>query len=181
MPGPVYDAGKYVFRVTNQGFGKSVKKHTPYFFLEGELVAMLGPNDEKYACPEGKRTISLYLTEGTIEARIADLQKIGWTGRKFATLDPSIPGFHSFIGNEIVAECKHSPGRDDASKLFEEWQLPFGQREAAKSDAAVSKKLDMLFGKKLSSAAQAKPAAQPRQSLASAVQELEGEKDTIPF
>lgn len=149
----MYEQGKYKFKITAQGFTQA-KSGNPQFFLTGKVTGQINPRNatEIYDCDNYERTIKVTITDNTIDRILSDLRNIGFTGSRFSELDPSNPKCHSFVGTEIDAECRHKPGRDDKSKLFEDWDFPYSRapREAIASDKSVASKLDALFGKKLS-------------------------------
>lgn len=175
-----YDAGEYLFKVTNQGFGQN-KTGSSFFFLEGEPVAVFQDGQEFSVTPY-QRTIKLTITDKTVQFVIDKLTAIGWPGGRWGTLDPNESGHHSFVGQELRVVCKLEPGVDDSSKLYEKWDLPFGSAEKTENDPSVSRKLDAMFGK--SAAAAKKPAAKkPPADANRAMQEAaaSGGDDDIPF
>ncbi len=178
--GAYYEQGKYRFSITNQGFGESGAKKTPYFFLQGEPVALqFDDGTEDPVLKSFQRTIKIYITENTIDRALEDLGKLGFEGKRLAQLDPSTNGFHNFAGAEIIAECSHQAGLGDKSdQLFEQWQLPFeGAGKPQESDSSVAKKLDSLFGKKVTARAKSVTKA-PQPAVAGSASP---EEDDIPF
>lgn len=170
--------GKYRFTVTAQGFSQG-KNGTPFFFLEGTPAAIIYPDGQEYDCEHYSRTIKLYITDKTVDARRRELEKLGFTG-PFSNLEPTKAGHHSFVGNDIEATCQHEPGTgDNASKTFEKWELPFegSQREATANTPGIASKLDSLFGKK---AGPATPAPKKAPSRPPVGQGVGGPADT-PF
>jgi hypothetical protein len=153
-----YEAGTYVFKVTNQGFSESKDKKTPFFFLEGEPIAVVANDEQQPVDQSYQRTISLYITQKTHERVIEELRNLGWEGRKFGELDLSNPKAHSFLGQEIVVQCRLEPYDGGVS---EKWELPYNAqgREPQKSDVKVASKLDAMFGKTLAKGAVAKQQA----------------------
>lgn len=176
-----YEAGRYRLKITNQGFGESKTKGTPFFFLEGEPTAKIEGDDAWQVEFTYKRTISLYITENTAETVAEKLKALGWAGGKWTNLDPAKPNFHSFIGEEIQAICAMEPGIKGDGKLFEKWDLPWGEREATESNPSVAGKLDAMFGKAVKPAPAArKPAAKPAAAPVTA-EASNGSNDDIPF
>ena len=160
-----YEPGKYKFRITNQGFGESPEKKTSFFFIEGEPVAQVVDGTEYQVESSYQRKISLWITEKTEKTVREKLMKVGWDGDKWATLDLTVSGCLSLVGQEIDAVCKHEAGRDNDGKSYERWELPHegGTREPSQSDVSVARKLDAMFGKSKGSTKPAN-ARQPRQA-----------------
>ena len=165
--------GKYKFRVDAQGFGEA-ETGTAFFFLEGEPVAFLQDGQE-YDCEHNKRTIKVYISEKTIDRVRGDLEKLGFSG-KFAQLDPGSPNHHSFVGSEIVVDCKHEPGTgQNSGKTYEKYELPY-EGATIEHKSGVASKLDTLFGKKMGPASKPAPKRQ-----AQPVGNGPGGKDDVPF
>ena len=135
-----YEPGLYQnVPVVAQGFGESKDKHTPGFFLK------IKPGDYE-------REIWWYLPDGkedAIDRLMSGLETLGFDGSSFAELDPASPKFWDFTQTTITAECRHEAYN---GKQVERWQLPFSgvAREVAPLDPKGIRKLDALFGKKLS-------------------------------
>lgn len=174
-----YEPGRYRLKVLNQGFSESKTKGTPFFFLECEPVAQLEGDNAYQVENTYPRTISLYITDKTADNVADKLKALGWVGGRWGSLDPNKPSFHSFIGTEIEAVCKHEPGINGDGKLYEKWDLPWGgDYEPTISNPTIASKLDSLFGKAAKpSPAAKKPAAKP----ATAGVHSNGTEDEIPF
>lgn len=164
---PYYGPGLYRFRVTDQGFGESAKKQTPYFFLRGVPFLQLTDGTE-YAVKEYEREIQLYLSDKAIDISVDKLRALGWQGASFRELDPTSSDAHLFIGESITAECSHDT---TDSGTWDKWNLPRVNAASSdkppkpKSDPKIASKLDALFGKSLKpagAAPKARPAATPR-------------------
>ena len=167
-----YAAGRYRLKVTAQGFSESKEKKTPFFFLEGEPVAVKDGDDWYETEFKYPRTIALWLTDKTVANVTEKLQALGWPGGSWATLNT-----YSFVGQEIEVDCKMEPSRAGDGKLFEKWELPYGgDREPTPSDPSIAKQLDAMFGKVPPKAAVRKPAA--KTPVASAAN---GKDDDLPF
>lgn len=177
-----YEPGRYRLKITNQGFGESKTKGTPYFFLEGEPTAKLEGDDAWQVEFTHARSISLWITENTAETVAEKLKALGWAGGKWSSLDPNKPNFHSFIGEEIEAVCVHEPGLKGDGRLYEKWDLPWGEREALQSNPTVASKLDAMFGKAAAPAKAAgrKPAAKTAATATASVASANGDDD-VPF
>lgn len=154
-----YEKGSYSFKISNQGFSTS-SQGNPQFFLQGMPVGRYLDDGNVETIDDGyPRTITMTLTDKTVDRIIGDLQKLGWQGRKFSELDPDNPKVHSFVGQEIQVDCKHEPGFNDASTLFEKWELPYEGGAPRESDSSIGKKLDALYAKRLGGTKQSKQTA----------------------
>lgn len=179
-----YERGTYMFRVTNQGFGESKNKGTPFFFLEGAPDAILqedgteAPVDATYT-----RVLTMYLTEKTIDGVTEYLKSQGWPGGPLSTLDPDRQNFYNFADERVVAVCKHEPGVKDPNEWYDKWEIPrSGAGELMQNDSKVARKLDALFGKKLGPAKAPAPAARPAPQPASVSADVPATDDSdIPF
>lgn len=173
-----YSEGKYIFRVTAQGFDKSKDKGTPFFFLTGEPIAR---QDGEYLDPvtPQTRTISLYLTEKSAEQSAGKLEAIGWTGGSWTNLDPAKPGHQTFVGLEIEALCKLE---DYKGKMREKWELPW-DNDGPQNTPEVAAKMDALFGRAAQAVKKAaKPKAKGNAALSEAAnQDAPAPPDEIPF
>jgi hypothetical protein len=180
---PAYQPGRYMIKISAQGFSESSEKKTPFFFLEGTPVGEKSTDGQFYeTAVKYPRTIRMYVTDGTFERVHSDIKKLGWPGGKFSTLDPNSPGFHSFIDQEIEVECKHEASIKNDGTMSEKWELPYEgkPREATASDARLASKLDAKFGKKLGPAPAKRSAAKPlakQPELATA----DADPDASPF
>lgn len=166
----MYEKGKYRVKVLNQGFA-SAKTGTDFFFLEVEPVGIY-QDGNVYQCEDHyPRTIRLYITDKTVSIVADKLRDAGWPGGTFKTLDPDKPGSFSFVGMEIDAVCAHEPAVDGSGKMYDKFDLPFGgEFEPTVSDAAVSSKLDALYGKQLQGQKPAPP-RQPHQKSSNSLNE----------
>jgi hypothetical protein len=142
----MYEQGAYDATVMSQGFGKSEKRGTPYFWLEVEPFALIDKyTGEKKEVGRQPRTIYVYITEKTIEFVAENLAAIGYNGSSFSDLDPVNEGHHSFVGQEIRAYCKHEEYDGD---MREKWQISGGggpSHEPLGKSAQMA--IDKLFGK----------------------------------
>lgn len=174
-----FEKGRYLFRVTNQGFSEAANdKKTPYFFLQGEPQSRLTEEGHYEPCDQWARTIKLYITEKTTDTVLDQLAELGFVG-KWSQLDPSNPKAHSFVGSEIVAVCSHEAGND--GKFYDKFELPrkASPAELVKSDPNIGRKLDAMFGKQAAARAP-KPPATPQQPLQEQAAALVGQED-VPF
>lgn len=182
-----YEAGKYKFAITSQGFTQAKTSSNPQFFLVGKVTGQINPDDsnEIWDCESYERTIKLTITDKTIDRVLSDLRKIGFAGSRFTELDPENPKCHSFVGQEIDVQCTLEAGQTNKDKLYERWELPYEAkpREAIKSEKTVASKLDALFGKKLSAAngGAKRPATRRATALAAPEGDDRDDNDPIPF
>lgn len=145
-----YETGHYLFRVTNQGFGESSEKKTPFFFLEGMPVAQLEQGErldiEGTSYP---RTIKLYITEKTSEMVAEKLRLVGWPGGRWSSLNLDNKDAYSFADQEIEAVCSHEPGLKNDGKMYDKWDLPMpaGSGGRLQSDPSIASRLDALYGR----------------------------------
>jgi hypothetical protein len=147
-----FDEGRYWVKVLSQALGKSKKKGTPEFALRVLVMGRVNPEQpdgDLLPCNKAERTIYLYITEGTAEYVIRDLERIGFDKPSFKFLDPNNEHFHDFAGSEFEAFCDHE---EYEGKQNEKWRFakPRGQSDVAPLEASEVRKLDSLFGKQLS-------------------------------
>lgn len=167
-----YQPGLYNLKVTGQGFGESDKKKTPFFYLqclpESQII-----NGYEEPCDQYPAELVWWITDNTVDRVIGELESIGYTGHKFANLDPLSPNYFDFKGQRIVAECYQEHGSGyNADKLYDRWRLPFNGGQARESNSSVAKNLDALFGKKLAK----RPAAKAERPAVVAKEEVD-----VPF
>lgn len=146
-----YEEGRYWVKVTGQAFGKSKKKGTPEFSLRVLVKGRINPEQpdgDLLPCNQNERTIYLYITEGTAEFVLRDLERIGFDKSSFKFLNPSNEHFHDFRDAEFEALCDHE---EYEGKQNEKWRFakPRGQMDVAPLEADEVRKLDALFGKQL--------------------------------
>jgi hypothetical protein len=177
------DQHNYICEIVNQGFVES-KKGTPGFALVVIPRAEICPNtNQQIECPQYERQLTLWITDKTAERVSAHLRSLGFEGGSFAQLDPDRSGHHSFIGQEVVLNCKHEVDQNDSSKVYDKFEFPFvGSAIDVENDSKVASKLDALFGKTLKATA-AQPKPQPQlQTVSSPNQAFdEAVDDGIPF
>lgn len=142
-----YDKGRYKIKVQAQGFSESKEKKTPFFFLEGKVVAAMDPATGDWSETELQytRTLSLWLTDKTAEQTAERLQSLGWNG-KWSDLDPSNRNFHDFNGTEVVVDCKHDKYDGGES---EKWEWPYDGGNMFENDPSITKKVEAMFGRNL--------------------------------
>jgi hypothetical protein len=155
-----YQPGDYLCKIVNQGFAESKDKKTPYLFLVVRPVAQYGMSDEgeqEYPVEmQYDRTVSLWLTDKTVERTAERLCEIGWAGADWNDLAPG--GVCDLTGTELRLTCVHELYNNEPR---EKWDFPFSG-VPVQHDPSVSKKLNALFGKALKGhqAGAAKPARQ---------------------
>lgn len=180
--GTFYNAATHLVRITNQGFSESKEKKTPFFFFEFTPIAEVRDGFNEQIDGKYSRNIKLYLTDKTVANVRKALADLGWEGESFRQIDPNVDGFHSFVGMETLAECSHE------STGYEKWELPYERAASApkESDAAISRKIDALFGKSKVPVGKSasKPAAKPsqtRETVPSGSGDVVDKNDEIPF
>ena len=169
-----YEEGHYIVRVIGQGFGELPnEKRTPYFFIQVEPIGMVNPADPTgalFGCEAYARTVNLYLTEKAIDFSLQRLYRLGWQGQSFVDLDGDSP-VHSFAGQQIELVCRHD---HSGGKTYDNWEFPPLDSQPVKSDPAVAKRLDALYGEQLRKAAAVKPEPtseeQPQESAGEYIQ-----------
>lgn len=162
MNGPYYEPGAYLCRVKEQAFQTSktgrpmiVFKVNPLAMLSvsygdsGEAEEQQEPTQQAY-----DRTVRLVIVEDNQESldyAIAKLRFAGFTGQKFEELD--------LVGSTVRCNVKHEPYN---GKLSEQWELALPPRDdqPMQSDGSLTRKLNALFGRRLT-AAGAPPKAHP--------------------
>lgn len=164
MPGPHFDAGLYAAKVVAQGFDVSKEKRTPFFWLAYEPLCLVNAEgDDIGQCARDEREVRLYITDGTIENLLGKLRYLGWNGSSWSELEPG--GSHSFVGQEIIVECRHEQVNE---RVYERWELPGSRRQRSEAVQGVARKLDTLFGRQTKAVAPTPPA---RHAEAKAAQE----------
>lgn len=157
---PRFEDGRYRMRVISQGFGER-DNGTQFFFLECEPLAQIKGGEAYEPLDKYPRTIKLAVTEKAAKYVADKLTNLGWpSGMMWSNLDPNVKGCHSFVDQEIEAVCESKPSSNGDGKIYENWDLPFGNRESIVSDASISRKLDAAFG--LATPKAARPAAKPQ-------------------
>ncbi len=158
-----YSPGRYRCQITEQGFSESKEKKTPCFAIKIKPTALYdATNGDLLQCDGFERTVTLWLTENTVENAIRNVRSLGFTGSSFRELDPEVPGHTSLVGMEVDFVCDHE---DYNGKAMERWEFPPPEARPLERVSGLSKKLDALFGKSL------KTAAPPKASAAKTKQE----------
>lgn len=151
-----YQAGKYRCQITEQGFGESKNKKTPFLGLKVRPTGFYDvTNGDLVPCSDFERTVMLYLTDNTIDQAMKNIRSLGFTGDSFRALDPEMPGHISLIGVETDFQCKHEPYDGG---IGEKWEFPLSEGRPLEKVSGLSKKLDALFGKQIKSSGTPKPA-----------------------
>lgn len=147
-----YDEGRYWVKVLSQAFGKSKNKGTPEFTLRILVkgrVNLEAPDGDLLKCNQAERTMYMYITEGSAEYTLRDLERIGFDKPSFRYLDPQTEHYHNFADAEFEAFCEHEEYKGEAK---EKWRFakPRGSSaDVAPLEADEVRKLDTLFGKQL--------------------------------
>lgn len=169
-----YEPGTYDARIVGQRFGET-PNGSAYFALEIEPLRATGAN----SFPEQvyNREVSLFVTEKAAQYTIEKLRSLGFTGTKFAQLDPSHPQFHDFAGTEVAVVCSIN------DKGYDQWDLARegGGSQARENDASVASKLDSLFGKSLMTTMPASSEGKSKAKPKAASVAAKPANDEIPF
>lgn len=150
-----YQPGNYLGRITTWGLGKSKNKGTPEFQIRFEVLGKINPNDPEgqlLPCTQYERTIYRYITTGTKDFVIEDLEYLGYDKPSFRYLDPNVDGSHDFSNREIKVRCDHE---EYQGEVKERWALDRGHtlKEVEPLDSKAVRELDALFGSSLKKAA----------------------------
>ena len=143
-----HDIGKYVFRITKQGWTNSKERNLPMLVFEGYPTYKITKNHEGEDQFEdvsedpnkATRTIRLFIDssrDDIMDFVIKKLRYAGFEGNSFSDLN--------LVNADIRATCEHG-------EKYEEWDFtlpPFEEREVNELDTAMNRKLDTLFGKRL--------------------------------
>lgn len=137
-----YQPGDYVCEVVNQGLGET-SNGNPQFFLTFKVLRY-ADNDERVD-QSYERTHYRAITDKTIPYFCEDLKALGFqrSGFRFLSLDTA--GHQSFVGNEVVMNCRHESYQ---GKEGERWNIA---REGGALDIkplpdAKLRQLDAMFG-----------------------------------
>lgn len=162
-----FQPGKYKCKIASWSVGKSKKKGTPCveFFVD-ILEDAKGNSVES----NRQRSVTLWITEGTIGRVVDELHALGYDRESFDALEPLHSNAFDFTGVEVICECEHEDYiKDDGSTVqTERWKFHnTNQSFIEPIDNAVMRGLNAQFGKLLKSKPngnqQAKPTPQ-RQS-----------------
>lgn len=178
--GTKYEPGRYRVRISEQGFGESKEKKTPFFFLRIVPFACYDPTTpaEPYTVESHERVYERYITDNTVKYFIEDLQSLGYDRTKFSELDPVNDGHHSFVGKEIDAVCAHEERDGDK---WERWSLAKagGGKQIPRIDSKGVSKLDALYGQQLKAAIKTNGNGSSKPPKVSKAQQEVG--DEVPF
>lgn len=176
-----YNPGKYICRVTQQGFD-TTKSGTPQFVLSFTVIG----TDTGEPVPQKNRAYYKVLTEKTMEYFVKDMQSMGVDATSLRMLDPNTPGHIDLVGREVLMFMKY--GQDQNGDEKEEWSPAFARREFTPPPAAELSRLDMLFGRAMKSAGvtpkpagPATPARQPAPPPPQPVAAGNVADDDVPF
>jgi hypothetical protein len=147
---PVFDIATYFVRVTGQALGKSKNKGTTQFVLQFTVLGKVNPADPEgdlLECPQGERSIYMYITAKTADFVAKNLQDLGYDRTSWADLNPDNPGHFDFTGVQFAASCTHE---EYEGELKERWGLArTGMFDNTPLEAKEVRQLDALFGKAL--------------------------------
>jgi hypothetical protein len=136
-----YSDGKYLAEVTGQGFGKSSRKGTQYFFLELKILSRYDAQDQLQGCPQHQRVYQQYLAgEIGVKYLLGDLKSLDVQVKHLADLQPGMPNHVSLVGRKIDVVCKVEPFE---GKEMERWTIP---PKRQKLDLQAVRALDDQFG-----------------------------------
>lgn len=173
-----YEPGRYYVQVVNQGFGQSKEKKTTYFYLTIKPVErIVSPDDREICVQQFERTIFNYITEKTVDRLVEQLRELGWDGTNWGELDPSSPDAHSFVGQEILAQCDQEIYEGNYK---EKWQLPGRGGLDHEAEPDTTRKLNAMFGKALKGSRPSKPAP-PTKRETVPPEDRQGDEREIPF
>lgn len=147
-----YKPGRYVFRITTQGWTETKDRKLPMLVFEGYPTHLITKNPEGeeqleqvYEDPEKPlRTLRLCIDskdENMMDFVMKKLRYAGFEGDSFNDLN--------LVNADIRATCKED---EFNGKPTENWDFalpPLEEREVNTLDAAMNRKLDTLFGKRL--------------------------------
>jgi len=155
------DKQTYRCRVAVQRFAEIGNNKTQAFVLDVEPIGIIDTDGNVLSCQKSNYTqeLKFWLTKKAAERSIERLEKLGWPGTSFKTLDPTLEGHHSFVGLEIDLVNSHN---HNGGKVYDEFDFKFeGNSERPESTTDAGRKFDALFGDKLKNKGKAAPAQQP--------------------
>lgn len=174
-----YSPGRYRCKIVEQGFSESREKKTPCFAIKVKVIGLVDQtNGDLLPCDSYERTVTLWLTDNTIENAIRNVRSLGFDGASFRELDPEVPGHTTLVGTEADFLCDHE---DYNGKAMERWEFPPPEARHLERVSGLSKKLDALFGKSLKAAAGPKATVAKSKQEGAAAPAGPSEKDEIPF
>jgi hypothetical protein len=143
-----YEKGLYEVEITDQRFGESKNKGTPYFEVDFKPVAKFSASfSDKTEVEAGNRNVQVYITDGKgLDIALSRLKALGVEG-SFSAYDPTNPSHTSLKGRRVKMWCK---GQNPAG--YDEWEVfvPSNkERKPRESNSQAAAKLDNLFGNKL--------------------------------
>lgn len=154
MNGPFYSAGFYACQVQSHGWGTSRNGHPQLTIKMKPMASVRAWLDDAGAVQQARspveqnydRTIYLVFpseSEQAQEFALMKLRQAGFKGTDLRDVD--------FVGQEIVAECKHVASTKNPGEMFEGWELPLPPRESqsVESDDSIARKLNTMLGRKL--------------------------------
>ncbi len=153
-----YSNGRYLGRITDQALGRSKIKGTPEIAIQFEVRGGIDPADpegELLSAPIGRRTVYLYITDGTYEYVLRDLATLGFDGDSFNKLDPQVLGYCDLTGKEVEFECRSEIYEGEER---EKWSVARDTTlRSIPLDAKDVRELDALYGKELKKQAKKAP------------------------
>lgn len=146
-----YEVGRYRCLVLDQAWDEENANKTPCLIFKvrvehglheyiddgGEVAQDDVPLTQNY-----ERNIKIHITEKSAQYAAEKLRFAGFSGDAFSKVN--------LLGATVIGDCKHET-RD--GKTYEKWDLALPPRSGGgaplKTDAAVARKVDALFGKVL--------------------------------
>lgn len=145
MPQHNYEAGLYMGTIVDQCFKTVGQKNTPAFELRVRIESRLNPTTN-VAEPVTQSVVwvTTFLTEKTKKFADPKLQSLGWSGKSYKELDPTINGFTDLRGKQHMFYCSGlKPG-----KKYPDWDVSTPQTDNQRRDEyqqGVSSMLDVLM------------------------------------
>lgn len=150
-----YDIGKYEVQVTGQSVGMS-KTNKAYFLLNIQPLRFFGLAGEEDCSGGEPAKLYMYFTEKTVDARMRDLESIGYTQGTFSGLNPDNPNHHDFTGIKFIARNKRNEYNGNVN---DQWEVEFSGVEGLPLEQSDINALDRLFASKKTPPKKVAPAA----------------------
>ncbi len=175
--GIFYQPGRYQCVVTEQGFQESKNGKPMIVFkvrVAGVVTEIVGANGEvvqnvSLVNQEYTRTVRLVIVEDKPESLDYAMLKLRHAGFKGATLEEL-----DMVGETIICECSAGEYQGQPS---EDWNLPLPDQGGGplQNDPNLARRMNAIFGRRLSVDQGAAPVAAPAAPAAAS------DSDEIPF
>ncbi len=139
---PQYDEGVYRCKILEQGFSRA-KTGTHQFWLRFLVLSRItGDGGEEDVAAKRERMLYMAITAKTVVRVMKALQSLGFDGKQFEALDPTLADYHSFREKVADFSCAWD---DYDGNTREKWEVY--SQFIPTSEPGIASELDAMLAK----------------------------------